>query len=259
MTLFNDWCDKKFNDPNNTSLWEVTEKKGGRAAIEKLLYTVVRSHYDDLDRIADTVNELGYKAAEKILRGRIPQTKKARSGDLGEILATEFAKEEFQFDIPVKRLRYKDGREMALRGDDFIGIRYSKKDGLYLLKGESKSRINLTKSTLQEARGVLDRDNGRCTPSSLSFVMDRLLESTDPTLQEIGKAVRKELAMDSLKPDRITHALITLSGNSAVDIIKADLDSADGSRSQFGVNIFIPDHANFIKLTFEGVGKLGKS
>ncbi len=41
---------------------------------------------------------------------------------MGEILATEFIEFQTEFRIPVRRLRYKDGREMALRGDDFLGV-----------------------------------------------------------------------------------------------------------------------------------------
>jgi hypothetical protein len=62
------------------------------------------------------------------------------SGELGEILATELVEEMMDYEVPVRRLRYKDGREMALRGDDFIGIRVNAAGNLHLLKGESKSR-----------------------------------------------------------------------------------------------------------------------
>jgi hypothetical protein len=51
---------------------------------------------------------------------------------------------------------------------------------LWLLKGEAKSNKVLGKATVMSARKVLDRDNGRCTPDSLLFVANRLLESNDP-------------------------------------------------------------------------------
>ena len=81
----------------------------------------MRSHYDRLERIADDVQRLGYKVAAGILRAQLPQTDKGRSGDLGEILATELVEEEIGLRVPVRRLHYKDGRNMAMRGDDFIG------------------------------------------------------------------------------------------------------------------------------------------
>ena len=64
-------------------------------------------------------------------------------------------------------MRYKDGREVPLRGDDFIGVGHDDEDRLHvLLKGEAKSRRALGKTTITEARAALNRDDGRCTPSS---------------------------------------------------------------------------------------------
>jgi hypothetical protein len=60
-------------------------------------------------------------------------------GDLGEILASELVEEETGFRVPVRRMRYKDGREVAMRGDDFIGVGFDLEDKLWQLKDESKS------------------------------------------------------------------------------------------------------------------------
>jgi hypothetical protein len=124
----------------------------------------------------------------------LPKSKKARSGELAEILASELVEEKLGFEVPVRRLRYKDGREMALRGDDFIGVKYSDNDALRLLKGKSKSRNMLAETTITQARRSLNRDNGRCTPSSLLFVADRLLERKGDEA-ELGRALRKEVGM----------------------------------------------------------------
>lgn len=80
----------------------------------------------NFERIAEDVERLGYKVAASILSEAMPQTPKGRSGDLGEILATELVEEEIGLRA-VRRLRYKDYCNMAMRGDDFIGAGY---DGL---------------------------------------------------------------------------------------------------------------------------------
>ena len=135
----------------------------------------MRSHYDRLERIADDVQRLGYKVAAEILRALLPQTDKGRSGDLGEILATELVEEEIGLRVPVRRLRYKDGRNMAMRGDDFIGAGYGDDDSkLWLLKGEAKSNKVLGKATVTSARKVLNRDNGRCTPELVGICCEPL-------------------------------------------------------------------------------------
>ena len=144
MPLFEDWCDNDEESENKKHLWKLTERDDGRETIMAGLAKSVRSHYDLLERIAEDVEELGYADASAILRELLPRGKQARSGDLGEILASELTEEALGFQVPVRRMRFKDGREVALRGDDFIGIAYdAERRRLRLLKGESKSRLTL--------------------------------------------------------------------------------------------------------------------
>jgi hypothetical protein len=149
MPLFDDWCDNDEERKKKKRFFKFTEKDEGRETIMADLAETVRSHYDSLGRIADDVAELGYANASAILRERLPRGKIARSGDLGEILASELTEEKLGFQVPVRRMRFKDGREVALRGDDFIGIAYDQeRERLRLLKGESKSRLLLGKGTI---------------------------------------------------------------------------------------------------------------
>ena len=121
VALYNAWCEAQKERTGRKRYWTLAEKSGGRELIRAALAETMRSHYDRLERIADDVARLGYEGAANILRATLPRTPRARSGDLGEILATELVEEEIGLRVPVRRLRYKDGREMALRGDDFIG------------------------------------------------------------------------------------------------------------------------------------------
>ena len=95
---------------------------------------------------------------------------------------------------------------MAMRGDDFIGAGYDAAgEKLWLLKGEAKSNKVLGKATVTSARKVLNRDNGRCTPDSLLFVANRLLESNDPDDNALGRSLRDEVGLKSLRADRIVN------------------------------------------------------
>lgn len=257
MPLYWDWCECAEEVAGRKRLWLLTEKAGGREQVWALLVQTVRSHYDHLDRIAADAARLGYEKAAEILRTRMPTEGRARSGDLGEILASELAEDTLGFRIPVKRLRFKDGRNMALRGDDFIGVVVYDDGQLRLLKGESKSRQELAKPAITEAREALDRDDGRCTPESLLFVADRLLDSNDAADQALGQALRDEIGQKSLPPGRIDHMLFTLSGNAPPPSLKADLDGAGGGRNQFSINLRVPDHADFIGSVFVEAAKLG--
>ena len=192
-----------------------------------------------------------------ILRERLPRGKKARSGDLGEILASELTVEKLDFSVPVRRMRFKDGREVALRGDDFIGIFYDEeRDRLRLLKGESKSRRALSKNTITAAREALDRDDGRCTPISLLFVADRLMDRGS-NAESLGKIIRREVASKTLPPSRIDHVLFTVSGNAPPESLSNDFEALDQKRRQLVVNIRIVDHEEFIAQVYEEATNLG--
>jgi hypothetical protein len=92
VALFDTWCESNEEENARKYYWLLSEKKGGREAIRKSLAKTMRSHYDRLERIADDVARLGYKAAATILAAELPKRPRARSGDIGEILATEFVK-----------------------------------------------------------------------------------------------------------------------------------------------------------------------
>lgn len=258
MPLYKNWCDATREKNKRKHYWTYVEKDGGRDAIRCDLAKTIRSHYDWLERIAEDVDRLGYKTAAQILSEAMPQTLKGRSGDLGEILATELVEEEIGLRVPVRRLRYKDGRNMAMRGDDFIGAGYHG-DGekLWLLKGEAKSNKVLGKTTVTNARKVLNRDNGRCTPDSLLFVANRLLESTDPDDKALGRSLRDEVGLKSLSADRIDHMLFTMSGNGPHVSLKADLDAAGTNRDHYVVNIHVKGHQDFIAAMYQEAEDLG--
>jgi hypothetical protein len=259
MPRFDDWCDTHREREEKKRFWRLTEKDDGREAIQTDLATTVRSHYDSLERIADDVEELGYEAASAILRERLPRGRRARSGDLGEILASELVEEKLGFDVPVRRMRFKDGREVALRGDDFIGISYDEeRERLRLLKGEAKSRRALGRATIISARRALNRDNGRCTPLSLLFVADRLMNRGGDE-EALGKIIRAEVGKNAVPPSRIDHVFFTLSGNAPPDALTEDFEALGQDRRQYVINLRIEDHQDFIEKIYEEAADLGNS
>ena len=90
------------------------------------------------------------------------------------------------FRIPVRRLRYEDGREIALHGDDVLGVNDDERERQLLPKGESRSRRRLSNGVVTDARERLCTDDGRPTPISLLFVVDRLLEAVDEGDPSLG-------------------------------------------------------------------------
>lgn len=257
MALFKEWCDCESTGGAGKKLLKYAEKADGRAKIAATLPGIVRSHYDDARRIADDVASLGYTKAAALLAERMPRSERARSGELGEILATELVEESLGYRVPVRRLRYKDGREMALRGDDFIGVVVQGNGELRFAKGESKSRANLSKSTIKEAREVLSRDAGRPTPTSILFVADRLMDLGGKE-EALGRAIRHDVAIRTVPSSRIEHIMFTVSANETPKALADDLAAAAAEHPHTIVHVHISDHQDFIKSSYEGALKLGK-
>jgi HxlR-like helix-turn-helix len=76
----------------------------------------VPGHYTSEKHMAHLLERLRKAGAAAFIREKSPETKSIRSGDLGEILAIEYIGEETPYTVPIKRLRWKDHRNMAMRG-----------------------------------------------------------------------------------------------------------------------------------------------
>lgn len=104
---------------------------------------------------------------------------------------------------------------------------------------------------------MLNRDNGRCTPDSLLFVANRLLESGDPDDNALGRSLRDEVGLKTLRANRIDHMLFTLSGNGPHASLKGDLEATASDRDHYVVNIHVADHQDFIADMYQGAEDLG--
>ena len=77
---------------------------------------IVPAHYASEEQVARALARLGKPAAAALIEGKLPTTKQIRSGDLGEIYATEWIDAHSGgYRAPIKRLRWKDHR--ACRAD----------------------------------------------------------------------------------------------------------------------------------------------
>ncbi len=243
--------------------WLTAEKANvGRHALTLLLEIVsmrtgvldelrqkVCDHYVSPDVTVKRLADLGAPQTAELLKEHLPTTKRARSGDLGEVLATEVAERYLNYRVPVRRLRWKDGREMALRGDDLIGVAWGAKKMLLFLKGESKSRALLTTAVLSEAGQALDRDQGRPTRHSVLFVAERLREQGQNDLaKELEEAV-----LQSFKGTPVEHLLFVLTGSNPKKLLAGHLHGcARNPQRRYAVGIRIEDHGKFINDLFGG-------
>lgn len=247
--LYDGWCDCKAKDiTNGRRLYLLAEKDGARPKAHGKIVETVLSHYEDPRHLADRIKRLGFKKAAGVLEGLLPKTKKARSGHVGEILATEVVPAILpDFEIPIKRLRWLDGRESALRGEDLIGVARGQKR-IRFLKGESKSRAALSPGVIAEARKALKANKGRPSQHAMGFVMHRLLETGR---KDLALIFEDYLLLKSIADDDLAHLLFGLSGNDAAAALEADLKSYSGKIEQHSVNVCIEDHQDFIASVYK--------
>lgn len=252
MVLFNDWCDSTFTPVGNHLVRVMTGRPADLVAGQQLTAAAVPAHYASKERITRALTRLGKTSAAKMLTDLLPQTPQIRSGDLGEIYATEWIDQHSGYRAPIKRLRWKDHRNMAMRGDDVIGmILDPATQRLRFLKTEAKSRIDLRTQTVEQARTGLDKDGGLPSSHALSFISARLLEiGTDAPLVD---AIDEALYRHGIPPESVKHLLFTFSGNSPQALLIEALQTYPGPIEQWGVGLHVDGHAAFIGAVYNQV------
>ncbi len=251
MIEFGTWCEIEESDVGHHTLSVLEVRAAERANGCTRIAALVPAHYASEERIAHALDRLNKKAAAKFIRDKLPTTKNIRSGDLGEILATEFIGENTDYEVPIKRLRWKDHRNMAMRGDDVIGLRVDPATHrLRFLKAESKSRTNLHAAVVTEARQALDKDNGLPSAHALSFVSDRLFEAGDYGLVD---AIDEAQLKQGIAPQAVEHLLFTFSGNDPTDFLENSLNAYCGGIAQQSVGLQVNQHGTFIADIYEKV------
>ncbi|MCL4470103.1 MAG: DUF1837 domain-containing protein [Gammaproteobacteria bacterium] len=252
MVQFNDWCSVVDSAVGNHSLRILTGNPADLATGIQATAVIIPSHYAAEEQVSRALARLGKQAAAALIQGKLPTTKAIRSGDLGEIYATEWIDAHSGgYHAPIKRLRWKDHRNMAMRGDDVIGLLQDPQTHrLRFLKAEAKSRITLTAQVLTEARAGLDKDGGLPSAHALSFISARLLELGDAPLAD---AIDDALLRYGISTQSVRHLLFTFSGNAPDALLTASLQASPGAITQLGVGLRVDGHAAFVGAVYDRV------
>jgi len=239
------WMNETHPDTGVPELVMLREHDGQRAIVQPAIQETVKDHLAGLD----VVNKIGgFAKTLAYIRNKMPSAKRVRSGDFGEILATEYIDQCTEYRVPIKRLRWKDDRNTTMRGDDVIGIR---RDGQRwkVLKAESKSRAALSGAVIGEAVDGLQKNGGRPNPSSLAFISSRLREMD----RDVEAKVFEGLQSRPPRTGDIEHLVFSLSGNDPMRHLKRH--RADGSTAirRHLVGCVIVDHQDFITNLFDSI------
>jgi hypothetical protein len=153
--------------------------------------------------------------------------------------------------VPIKKLRWNDGRETALRGEDVIAVE-RRGTSVRFLKGESKSGINIATDVVADARAALNANNGRPSHHAMGYILDRLLELGQEPLAILFE---EYMLADSIRSRQLLHMSFGVSGNDASHFYTDDISNYQGRIEQHAVCFRIPDHQAFIAAAYEELDK----
>ena len=251
MLSFLDWSEEDDQEIGGHSLRLVSVPDPLLNDARVSTAAVVPYHYASPQRLARVFEKLGKPGVASLLRTLLPREKNKQSGDLGEIYATQYVDERTEFVAPVKRLRWKDHREMPMRGDDVIGVDLQQEESeIRFLKVESKSQASLNTRTVGKARQALDKDDGLPSSHALTFLAARL---SDMDEVDLADAIDYAQLRDGISPRQVSHMLFAFSGNDPVKFLRDDLQGYAGGISQFSVGFRITQHQEFIASVFDKV------
>ena len=252
MVRFNDWCGSAGAAVGNHGLRVLTGKPAKLATGIEATAAVVPGHYAAEEQVSRALARLGKPAAAALIENKLPTTKGMRSGDLGEILSTEWIDAHSGgYCAPVKRLRWKDHRDMPMRGDDVIAILADPQSNrLRFLKAEAKSRVWLTAQVVADARAGLDKHGGCPSAHSLSFVSARLVELGNLPLAD---AIDDALLKYGIPLKNVRHLLFTFSDNAPEALLTTSLQGYQGAVKQWAVGLRVEGHADFVGAVYDRV------
>jgi len=224
------------------------EQKDAQAMGLKLLKPLVADHFVG----ESTVMKLGgYEKAGEVLQNSLPTSKRTRSGDLGELLATEYVNSQTEFIVPIKKLRWKSDRQMPMHGNDVLGLNYQSTPHR-LLKCECKSRGQFGDSAVKEASEGLDGFDGRPNPSTLAFVTKRLFEEN----RDAEATMWNELqTREPLPAKNITQMVFALGGNDPTPALAKCPKSKVKGIERAHAAIRVEGYADFIEAVYKTHGK----
>lgn len=189
----------------------------------------------------------GYKKAAKTILNSLPTSKRTQSGDLGELIATEYVDTETSFRVPVRKLRWKSDRQMPMHGNDVIAVEISKSGKVRVLKGESKSAATVSAATVAGAAEGLDRHEGRPNPSTLAFIVKRLYDED----RDAEAKIFEDLQVDgALAPKDVEHLIFTLAGNDPSALLAAAPKPKRAGVKRLVAAVVISDHRDFVEAVY---------
>ena len=238
--LFKTWLEPSAT-ANGVRLY--SERNGSRLTGMSELKRLLGDHFVGE---ATILQAGGYQKAADIIRNSLPGNKRTQSGDLGELIATEYVDAETNFRVPIRKLRWKSDRQMPMHGNDVIAIDSTSKP-VRILKGECKSRAICSATVADEAAKSLDAHDGRPNPSTLAFITKRLYEEKRDAEARLFQDLQCSGAMTA---KNITHMTFVLSGKDPSALLASAAKPSTTGVKKEAAAVVVADHAAFVSAVF---------
>ncbi|GAA0546378.1 hypothetical protein GCM10010172_30060 [Paractinoplanes ferrugineus] len=254
MSDFRQWCTVGTPVSTGGHLAGLIESNDDATGVNTIA-AGLPTKYANSGSLARIAERLGKAAVADFLRNKLPTSASARSGDVGEILATAYLHEEQGCVVGPSRLIDRDHQEWAMRGDDALGAKFGPDGKLRIVKAEAKSRARLYGDTVAEARDGLSRNDELPSPQSLAQFAERLLSTPDS--EDVGDAVLALQLGEGVRPEDVDHLMFLFTGNNPGKHVTADLESYQGSVSQLTITLRVQGHRQFVQGAYEKVTTSG--
>jgi Cap4 SAVED domain len=240
--LFKDWLEPTVATSKDVPLFK--ERTNARATGMAELGKLVADHFVGEKAV---LKMGGYKKAAKTILNSLPTSKRTQSGDLGELIATEYVDAQTSFRVPLRKLRWKSDRQMPMHGNDVIAVETLKGGKVRILKGESKSAATVSAATVRGAVQGLDRHEGRPNPSTLAFIVKRLYDED----RDAEAKVFEDLQADgALATKDVQHLIFTLAGNDPSALLAAAPKPKKAGIKRLVAAVVISDHRDFVEAVY---------
>ncbi len=239
--LFTDWLESVPSTAIGVPLYG--ERVNGRSAGLKELGKLLIEHFVGVEIV---LKMGGFSKAANTILNSLPTTKRTQSGDLGELIATEYVDTQTSFRVPIRKLRWKSDRKMPMHGNDVIAVAQNG-SSIRVLKGESKSAMKMSEATLRGAAEGLDCHDGRPNPSTLAFIAKRLYE--DKRDAE-GKVFEELQASGAIEAKDLQHLVFTLVGKDPSTLLAAMPKPKKTGIKRTVAAVVISDHGDFVEAVY---------
>jgi hypothetical protein len=149
---------------------------------------------------------LDWPEIETWTMGSLPESLTLRRGSFGEVLATAIMEEFHNYDVPVRKLRYRISQGQSLPGTDVVALTWSQDDGI---TGVCFTEVKLRTTTAFASEAVVDAydqllaDQTAYRPAMLKFIAERLADMNHPLLPVFMRYLRDRRDLSDLDSFRM--------------------------------------------------------